>query len=431
MNVLVVGSGGREHALVWNLLRSPGVKQVYCVPGNAGIAMDASCIPGDVNSPSEMASLARTLGVAFVVVGPEAPLVAGVAEAIHAAGIPVVGPSQQAAQLEGSKIFSKQFMARHNIPTAKFAVVESIGELDPHIASFGFPVVIKADGLAAGKGAVIAKTEQDARATAAAMLSGELLGAAGRRLLIEQFLPGEEVSFIVLSDGGEMLALPPTQDHKAAYDNDQGPNTGGMGAYCDATILDDRLRGVILDRVVEPTLKGMAAEGYPFRGFLYCGLMIVDGEPQVLEYNVRLGDPETQPLMFGMTGDFAGLLNSAARGQIDATAVRWTSGPTACVVLAAAGYPGKYRKGAEIRGIATAEANGAKVFHAGTKLHDGKLVTSSGRVLGVTAGGAGLSAALASAYDAAAAIHFDGMHYRRDIGQKGIRRQGRPAGSTP
>jgi phosphoribosylamine--glycine ligase len=404
------------------------VKQVYCVPGNAGIAMDASCIPGDANSPSEMAALAQTLGVAFAVVGPEAPLVAGVADAIHAAGIPVVGPSQQAAQLEGSKVFSKQFMARHGIPTAEFVVVESIGDLDGRIASFGFPVVIKADGLAAGKGAVIVKTEQEARATAAAMLSGELLGAAGRRILIEQFLPGEEVSFIALSDGNNLLALPPTQDHKAVFDNDEGPNTGGMGAYCDASILDGRLRGIILDRVVEPTLKGMAAHGHPFRGFLYCGLMIVDGEPRVLEYNVRLGDPETQPLMFAMTGNFAALLHSAARGAIDSSTVAWTPGPAACVVLASKGYPGKYRKGNEINGAADAESNGAKVFHAGTKLHDGKLVTSGGRVLGVTAGGSDLPSALASAYQAVAAIRFDGMHYRRDIGQKGVRRQGRPAG---
>ena len=423
MKALVVGSGGREHALVWKLRQSEGVQQVYCVPGNAGIAMEASCIPGDIASSSELVALAETLGADFTIVGPEAPLVNGLVDAFAARKLPIVGPSKFASQLEGSKLFAKEFMRDHSIPSADFALLENAADIDQHISRFGFPVALKADGLAAGKGVVLAKNEQEARETAQTMLAGRLVGDAGRRIVLEQFLQGEEVSFIVLSDGGNYLVYPPTQDHKPVFDNDEGPNTGGMGAYCDPAILSNDLRSTIIDTVVEPTLDGLRKAGHPFRGFLYCGLMMTSEGPQVLEYNVRMGDPETQPLMFRMRGNFAELMSSAARGELQTDSVSWSPGPTACVVLCSEGYPGEYPRGRHIEGVPEAERNGAKVFHAGTRLQGGELVTAGGRVLGVTAGGDSLRQALETAYEAVAKIHFEGMHYRKDIGSKGLIRQ--------
>lgn len=421
MKVLVIGGGGREHALSWRIAQSPGVERVYCAPGNAGMAMEASCVPGNILDPREMASLAETLGAAFTVVGPEAPLAAGVVDAFEARGLPVVGPSRAAAMLEGSKIFAKLFLNECHIPTAPFAVVENVAEIDAHIGRFGFPVALKADGLAAGKGVVIAHDEAEAREQAQKMLSGQLVGDAGRRLLVERFLRGREVSFIVLSDGQRYFEYPATQDHKAAFDNDEGPNTGGMGAYCDDGIVSDELRGQIVETVVDPALAGMRRRGQIFRGFLYCGLMIGPEGPQVLEFNVRMGDPETQPLMYRLKGDFAGLLHSAARKSLDPTLAAADSRPTACVVMASQGYPGSYRKGFAIGGIGKAEALGAKVFHAGTAFSRGMLVTAGGRVLGVTARGAGLQAAVDNAYAAVEKIHFEGARRRGDIGRKGLR----------
>ena len=425
MKVLVIGGGGREHALSWKIAQSGGVEQVYCTPGNAGMAMEASCIPGDILDPREMASLAETLGVSFTVVGPEAPLVAGVVDEFEARGLPVVGPSQAAAQLEGSKVFAKLFLNECNIPTAPFAVVESVSEIDAHIGRFGFPVALKADGLAAGKGVVIAWDEAEAREQARKMLSGQLVGGAGRRLLVERFLRGREVSFIVLSDGERYFEYPATQDHKAAFDNDEGPNTGGMGAYCDDGIVSDDLRRQIVATVVEPALAGMRRRGQVFRGFLYCGLMIGGEGLQVLEFNVRMGDPETQPLMYRLNGDFAGLLHGAARKSLDSTLVGVDRGPTACVVMASQGYPGSYRKGFAIGGLREAEAAGAKVFHAGTQLSRGVPVSAGGRVLGVTARGADLQSALDNAYAAVEKIHFEGARRRGDIGRKGLEREKR------
>ena len=422
MKVLVVGSGGREHAICWRLAQSDSVEQVYAVPGNAGIARDCSCIPGDITSNDEIASLAECLDVDLTVIGPEAPLVAGMADEFRARNLPVVGPGQDAAQLEGSKIFSKQFMRRHGIPTADFAIVESLAELEANLTRFGFPVALKADGLAAGKGVVIVHNEEEARETGAAMLSGNIVGDAGRRLLIEQFLSGEEVSFIVLSDGETFFEFPPTQDHKPALDNDLGPNTGGMGAYCDPRILTEAERQTALTTIVEKTLTGIRADGHPFVGFLYCGLMMTADGPKVLEYNVRMGDPETQPMMYRMTGDAGELLLSAARGSLDPSVVGWKRGPTCCVVCAAPGYPGSYPRGLPVTGIQQAEATGAKVFHAGTRFHEGKLVTAGGRVLGVTAGGNDLAAAIANAYGAVEKVTFEGQHHRTDIGQKGLKR---------
>ena len=422
MKILVIGGGGREHALVWRLRQSSSVDQAYCAPGNAGIAAEASCIPASLASADELIALARTLSVDLTVVGPEAPLVAGLGDAFEAERLPIVAPDAFATQLEGSKIFAKQFMAERDIPTAAFAVVESADDLAAQLDRFEYPIAVKADGLAAGKGVVIAQTRAEAETTGRQMLSGDMVPGAGRRLVLEEFLRGEELSFILLSDGAKHFVFPPTQDHKPAFDNDEGPNTGGMGAYCDPRILPADLNATILDRIIEPTLAGMRDLGHPFRGFLYVGVMITADGPKVLEFNVRMGDPETQPLMHRMRGDLGGFLASAAYGALDSTLVSWDAGPTACVVLASEGYPGPYAKGRTITGIAEADASGAKVFHAGTLLRGGLYSTSGGRVLGVTAGGESLAKALEKAYAAVEKIYFEGMHYRTDIGRKGLAR---------
>jgi phosphoribosylamine--glycine ligase len=423
MRVLVIGSGGREHALVWRLRQCEQVECVYAVPGNPGMAIDGSCIPGAPSSAAEIVALAETVAADLTIVGPEAPLVAGLADEFLARKLLIIGPDSYGAQLEGSKIFAKQFMAEHGIPTADFTVVETAAELERTVAKFGFPVALKADGLAAGKGVVLGKTQAEALETGRAMLAGSLVGDAGRRIVIERCLQGEEVSFIVLSDGERYFTFAPTQDHKAVFDNDEGPNTGGMGAYCADGILPDSLRSTVLQTIVEPTLAALRESGHPFRGFLYFGLMLTSEGPQVLEFNVRLGDPETQPLMVRLSGDFAGLLESAARGQLDPSLVGWKPGSSACIVLTSEGYPGAYPKGRPIDGLREAEQGSVKVFHAGTLLQEGRIVTSGGRVLGVTAAGATLQEALSNAYTAVGQIHFEGMHVRRDIGQKGIKRQ--------
>ncbi len=422
MKVLIVGGGGREHAIAWRAAQDPGTDRVYCVPGNAGAVLDASCVFCNILHPQEMAALAESLEVDCTVVGPEAPLVAGVADEFESRGLPIVGPAQAAAQLEGSKVFAKEFLHELGLPTAESVVLEEEAHVDATVGRFGYPVALKADGLAAGKGVVIVQDEAEARAWARTMLAGELVGEAGRRVVVEQFLEGEEVSFMVLSDGRNVCVLPATQDHKRALDGDQGPNTGGMGAYCDDAILTDGMQDTILERIVEPALAGMRRRGTPFRGFLYCGLMITAEGPQVLEFNVRLGDPETQPLLYRLEGDFTGLLASAARGALDPSLVRTGEHPTACVVLASGGYPGSYERGLPIEGLREAEQTGAKVFHAGTKFSGGIPVTAGGRVLGVTARGPTLQEALADSYRAAEAIHFQGVHYRRDIGSRGLRR---------
>lgn len=422
MRVLVIGGGGREHALAWRCAQDSGVRSVYCTPGNAGAMSDVSCVPANILDPKEIASLAETLGADCTVVGPEAPLVAGVADELESKGMPVVGPCQAAAQLEASKAFSKQFLVDCGIPTAASTVLESPNEIDSTVGRFGYPVALKADGLAAGKGVIIAPDAAEARSCARKMLAGELVGNAGRRIVVEQFLEGEEVSFMVLSDGKTFKVLPATQDHKRAFDGDQGSNTGGMGAYCDDAILDPATSNQIVAEVIEPTLAGMRRRGQPFKGFLYCGLMLTDDGPKVLEFNVRLGDPETQPMLFRIDGGFAELLASAARGELDPSLTRVDSQPTACVVMASGGYPGKYETGKPVSGLRGAESSRTKVFHAGTNLVEGRIVTSGGRVLGVTARGADLRESLANAYEAVQAIDFEGAHYRRDIGRRGLQR---------
>jgi phosphoribosylamine--glycine ligase len=404
MKILVIGSGGREHALCWKLAQSSGV-EVFACPGNPGMAQVGTCVPGDPLHAAE------ALGADLTVIGPEAPLVAGLTDRLRARSLPVVGPTAEAAQLEGSKIYAKEFFRRHAIPTADYAVCESPDHARMTLGRFGFPVVLKADGLAAGKGVVIAHDRAAANA-ALASLTG--------RLVIEEFLQGEEVSFIALCDGRDVLPFEPTQDHKAVFDGDRGPNTGGMGAYCDSGILTQAQAADVLNRVIRPTV---AATG--FTGFLYAGLMMTADGPKVLEFNVRLGDPETQPLMHRMTTDLAPVLMAAAQGRLAGHRFEWRTGPSVCVVMASGGYPGAFETGKEIRGVAEAEATGAAVFQAGTRVLNGRLETAGGRVLGVTASGADLTQAIARAYAAAEHIAFDGMHYRRDIGRKGLARAGR------
>jgi phosphoribosylamine---glycine ligase len=407
MNILVLGSGGREHALAWKLAQSPGVT-VCAAPGNPGIAKIGTCVPVADANPRTFLAIAEHVGADLTVVGPEAPLVAGVVDAFRASGRRIVGPDAAAARLEGSKVFAKDFLVQRHIPTADYVTVANETEARRTLDRFGYPVVLKADGLAAGKGVVIAQDRAEAEA-ALATLKG--------RLVIEEFLRGEEVSFIALCDGRDVLALAPTQDHKAVFDGDKGPNTGGMGAYCDAAILTDAQTREVLETVIYPTV-----EATRFTGFLYAGLMMTPSGPKVLEFNVRLGDPETQPLMHRMASDFVPALEAAAEGRLAGAKLDWRPGPSVCVVLASAGYPGAYETGKPITGIESAEALGAAVFHAGTRMGPHGVETAGGRVLGVTAAGDDLKTAMDLAYRAAPAIRFEGMHYRTDIGSKGLRR---------
>ena len=401
MKILVIGSGGREHALCWKLAQSPGV-EVFACPGNPGMAREGTCVPG------EPLDAALRVGADLTVVGPEVQLVAGVVDAFRARGLRIVGPTAEAARLEGSKVFAKDFFTQSGIPTAAYAVVEDASQARMALGRFGFPVVLKADGLAAGKGVVVAHNAAEAEAA---------LGTLKGRLVIEEFLTGEEVSFIALCDGRDALPLAATQDHKTVFDGDRGPNTGGMGAYCDAGILSESDTRMVMDRVIYPTVEAMK-----FSGFLYAGLMMTADGPKVLEFNVRLGDPETQPLMHRMESDFVPALMAASEGKLAGQKLAWRAGPSVCVVLASAGYPGAYETGKEIRGVQMAEALGATVFQAGTRMAHGRLETSGGRVLGITASGADLPAAIAAAYEGVKHIEFEGMHYRRDIGSKGLGR---------
>ena len=429
MKVLVIGSGGREHALTWKLRESQHSEDVFCAPGNPGIAQEGECVPVDVSNPLAVLEVAQQVQAELTVVGPEAPLVAGVVDEFEKAGFAIIGPSKAASRLEGSKVFAKQFMRRHGIPTAKFAVAENFEGAIKALEIFGTPVVIKADGLAAGKGVVVAHDREEAERALGEFMRQRTLGAAGERVVLEQCLAGEEISFIVMTDGRGILPFSPTQDHKAIFDNDQGPNTGGMGAYSDDSILSESQRDDIVRRIVAPTLAGMAAEGTPYRGFLYCGLMLTAEGPQVLEYNVRLGDPETQPTLVRLRSDFIELLEAVHIGNLAALEAHWSPSPAVCVVLASKGYPGKPETGKEITGTEAAESlGGVKLFHAGTTFHDRKLLTKGGRVMGVTAIAEDLPAAIERAYAAVGKINFEGMQYRHDIGAKGVRRRGTGAG---
>jgi phosphoribosylamine--glycine ligase len=418
MNVLVIGGGGREHALVWKLKQSPRVSKIWCAPGNGGIASEAECLacdPGDVDG---LVALAEKISPDLTVIGPELPLVNGVGDAFRRRGWPIVAPSRDAAQLEGSKIFAKEFLRRHNIPTAAmYGAYDTAADAYAKLATVSWPVVIKADGLCAGKGVLVAPDPAGAKDfVERAMERGEF-GPGGRRILLEEALDGEELSFIIVTDGKGYAPLVPTRDHKRAFDGNLGPNTGGMGAYSTDDLLSPDLRDVIDAEIVEPTIVGLAADGIRYQGFLYFGLMLTKSGPKVLEFNCRLGDPETQAIVARMDFDLADVLAHVAEGKLDSTKLRWRPGASVCVVLTAGGYPGKFESGKRIDGLTAAEQiTGVEIFHAGTKRDDGSILTSGGRVLGVTAAAATLKAALASAYQAADKIHFDGLHYRKDIG---------------
>ena len=419
MKILVIGGGGREHALVWKLKQSARVEKVWCAPGNGGIAGGAECVAIDAGDVPGLVSFAEKNSPDLTVVGPELPLVNGIGNAFRERGWAIVGPSKQAAQLEGSKIFAKEFLQRHNIPTARmYGASESAREADDALKDVDWPMVIKADGLCAGKGVLVAQDFDEAHDFIERVMEKNELGAGGKRVLLEESLEGDELSFIVVTDGKAYSPLVPTRDHKRVFDGNQGPNTGGMGAYSTDELLPEPLRKTIVSTIVEPTLKGLAADEIPYQGFLYIGLMLTSSGPKVLEFNCRLGDPETQAIVARMDFDLAEVLQDVAAGRLDASKLRWKLGASACVVLASGGYPGKFESGKKIDGLTGAEQiTGVKVLHAGTKRVGDEIHTSGGRVLGVTAVGPTLGAALGSAYAAADKIRFDGMHYRRDIGR--------------
>jgi len=422
MKVLVLGGGGREHAIAWKLRQSPRVSKIYCAPGNGGIAEDAECVSADLKSLDSLVQLATNLTPDLTVVGPELPLTLGVVDEFQRRGWPIFGPTKAAAELESSKSFAKEFMQRHRIPTAHYAICTQKEELKEALAHFHTPVVVKADGLAAGKGVVIAHTKEEAQRVAEEMLSGKMLGEAGSRVVLEECLVGEELSFLVMSDGERVAPLVACQDHKRVFDNDQGPNTGGMGAYSTEQMIDAQMRDWLLTHIARPVIAGMKAEGAEYKGVLYCGLMMTARGPMVLEFNCRFGDPETQPIMVRMDSDLLDALQASVEGRVSDGDFKWSPEPAVCVVMASGGYPGSFEAGKMIAGIDEADRiYGIKVFHAGTSRRDGAYYTSGGRVLGVTARGADLPEAVNKAYDAVMKIRFDGMHYRKDIAARGLK----------
>ncbi len=426
MKVLIIGSGGREHALAWKCAQSPRVDEVLVAPGNAGTALEPRTRNVAVSSDDieGLAKLARDEHVALTIVGPEAPLVDGIVDRFDALRLPCFGPSAAAAQLEGSKVFTKDFLARHAIPTAAY---RSFAELEPaldYIRAQGAPIVIKADGLAAGKGVIVAHTVEEAEQAATEMLRDGAFGDAGARIVVEEFLDGEEASFIVITDGTTILPLATSQDHKARDEGDTGPNTGGMGAYSPAPVVTPEVERRIMDEVIRPTLEGMRTDGHPYRGFLYAGLMIMaDGTPRVIEYNCRMGDPETQPIMMRLKSDLVDLCLSALEGELAERQAEWDTRASLGVVMAAGGYPGSYAKGKVIRGLEGADSDTQKVFHAGTASADGRVVTSGGRVLCVVGLGDTVEQAAQDAYAAVDRIEWDDAYCRRDIGHRAIARE--------
>jgi len=418
MKVLVIGGGGREHALVWKLNQSPRVEKIWCVPGNGGIEAEAECLAADAADVPKLVSLAERLVPDLTVVGPEMPLVNGIGDAFRKRGWPIVAPSQQAARLEGSKIFAKQFLERQHIPTAQmYGAFENPQEAVAALSRLNWPVVIKADGLCAGKGVFVAQDKADAEDFIRRTMEKNELGDGGKRVLLEETLEGEELSFIVVTDGQRYAPLVPTRDHKRAFDGNHGPNTGGMGAYSTDELLPPALRQTVLDSIVEPTLNGLAAEGVLYQGFLYIGLMLTSAGPKVLEFNCRLGDPETQAIVARMDFDLAQVLGELAAGILEPARLKWKPGASACVVIASGGYPGKFMPGKKISGLThAASINGVEVFHAGTSRQADSIITTGGRVLGVTAAGDSLESALTAVYESVGRISFEGMHYRKDIG---------------
>ena len=424
MKVLVIGGGGREHALAWKLAQSPRVTEVFVAPGNAGTALENNVTNIDL-SVSDLDGLVRfaeSNAIDYTVVGPEAPLVGGLVDRFEAKGLRCFGPNADCAQLEGSKAFTKEFLNRHNIPTAAYGTFTDVDQALAYLDDVGAPIVIKADGLAAGKGVILAKTLNEAKSSVKDMLQGNQFGDAGRRVVIEEFLTGEEASFIVMVDGTDVLPLASSQDHKAAYEGDTGPNTGGMGAYSPAPVVDQNCHNRIISQVIKPTIHGLAADGLKYRGFLYAGIMVTaDGTPKVLEYNCRFGDPETQPILFRLKSDLLDLIEAACHGSLADQIALWDSRAALGVVMAASGYPGDYPKGATIS--LGQDIEDTKVFHAGTGMNRNRPVTSGGRVLCVTALGSGVTEAQTKAYERLKTVQFEGAEYRTDIGYRAVARE--------
>jgi phosphoribosylamine---glycine ligase len=423
MKVLVLGNGGREHALAWKLRQSTRVSKLYCAPGNGGISQEAECLPVDLKSLDSMVTLGAQLHPDLTVVGPELPLTLGVVDEFTRRGWPVFGPTKAAAQLESSKSFAKEFLQRHHIPTASYAICDSVEEVRDALTHFHAPIVVKADGLAAGKGVVIAPTKEEAAVAAAEMLSGKMVGSAGARIVLEECLTGDELSFLVLSDGERVAPLVAAQDHKRAGDGNTGPNTGGMGAYSTADIVDAKMRDWLVSHIARPVVDGMKAEGAEFKGVLYCGLMMTARGPMVLEFNCRFGDPETQPILMRLESDLVDALEASIAGRVSEGDFKWSPDASVCVVMASGGYPGTFEVGKKITGLdAAAALDGVKVFHSGTTKREEAFHTSGGRVLGVSARAAELHAAVSRAYEACDKIRFDGAHYRRDIAARALKK---------
>ena len=423
MKILVIGGGGREHALVWKLRQSPRARKVYCAPGNGGIAQEAECLPADVKSMDSLVSVAERVNPDLTVIGPELPLALGVVDEFQRRGWRIFGPTRAAAQLESSKSFAKEFMQRHRIPTAHYAICQSVDEVRAALSHFHAPLVVKADGLAAGKGVVIARTKEEAASAASEMFSGRMLGEAGSLVVLEECLEGEELSFLVFSDGERVVPLVAAQDHKRIGDGDTGPNTGGMGAYSTQTIVDDKMRDWLVHHIAQPVVAGMKAEGVEYKGVLYCGLMMTARGPMVLEFNCRFGDPETQPILMRLESDLVDTLEAAIDGRFSDGDFRWSQDASVCVVIASGGYPGTFEAGKKITGLEQAGAmDGVKVFHAATSNRDDVYFTSGGRVLGVTARAPKLESAVQRAYDAVSRIGFEGMHYRKDIAARALKK---------
>ena len=423
MKVLVVGGGGREHALVWKIAQSPLVTQIFCAPGNPGTSQLATNLPIKAEEIDKLLGFAKTEGIELTVVGPELPLSLGIVDLFQEYGLKIFGPSRSAARIEASKAFSKDLMKKYNIPTAAYGIFNEIAPALAFIRQTGAPIVVKADGLAAGKGVVVAATMQEAEEAVQEMLSGNAFGSAGSRVVIEEFLEGEEASFLAITDGKNVIPLASAQDHKAIFDGDKGPNTGGMGAYSPAPVVTPDVHDAAMTRIVQRAVDGMAAEGSPYRGILYAGLMVKNGQVKTLEFNARFGDPECQPLLMRMQSDLVPLLMAVADGDLSGKSINWHDKAAVCVVMAAQGYPGDYPKGDIITGIEAADAlDGVTVFHAGTAEQDGMIVTNGGRVLGVTAMESSVSAAIDLAYQAVNKISWRGEQHRSDIGKKAIGR---------
>lgn len=423
MNILVIGGGGREHVLVWKIAQSPLVKKIYCAPGNPGIAGLAECVNVAADDIDGLLALAQQKGIDLTVVGPEVALTLGVVDRFQVAGLEIFGPNQAAARIEGSKGFSKDLMAKYGIPTAAYRSFTDRDQAVAYIREQGAPIVVKADGLAAGKGVIVAMTEEQAVTAVDEIMVDAVFGAAGSSVVIEEFMAGEEASFFAFTDGTNILPLASAQDHKRIFDNDEGPNTGGMGAYSPAPVVTEALAAEVIETIVRPTIAGMAAEGCPYRGILYVGLMIADGKPRVVEFNARFGDPEAQPLLMRMKSDIVPVLQACARGQLTQTALEWHDKAAVCVVMASGGYPGSYSNGLPIEGLeVAAKIEDLMVFHAGTASKDGRIVNAGGRVLGVTGLGTTVAAAIDKAYQGVAAIRWQGVQFRTDIGRKALNR---------